>query len=187
MEIILLVIVGLGLMMWMSSRGQKKQQEQLREMQSQMVPGVWVRTTSGFYGIISDFDGDVVILQTPGGEESYWDRRAVMMVIDNPPFAPDEDLEIPDNAEDLVEEAGESATAQDEPASENPRTVSAQESPASDEPVENATPTDAEAATGETAEAKADEILEEEENVKGDPDDLWDDSFTRKKSDGESR
>ena len=54
-------------------------------MSELMVPGAWVQTYSGFFGRFVDTDGDVIILETPSGEETYWLRAAIRAVTD-PPF-----------------------------------------------------------------------------------------------------
>ena len=49
---------------------EKKAEERRKEM---MVPGAWVRLRSGFWGRFVDQDGEIVILETPGGWA--WNRR----------------------------------------------------------------------------------------------------------------
>ncbi|WP_072341374.1 preprotein translocase subunit YajC [Actinomyces urinae] len=85
MEFIIIIFIMLAVMMFMSSRARKKQQEQLEKMHDEIGIGSWVRTASGYYGIVSDIDGDVYILQSPSGDETYWDRRAIAMAAE-PPF-----------------------------------------------------------------------------------------------------
>lgn len=103
---LLIVLVGLIAMMFFSGRARKKEVAQMQALQDSLEPGTWVRTGSGMYGIVDDVDGDVVILRTPGGDESYWDKRAISVVQD-PPFAVEDD-----ESED--EERGDSVLA-DEP------------------------------------------------------------------------
>ncbi|WP_099331990.1 preprotein translocase subunit YajC [Actinomyces minihominis] len=80
------LVVGMFVMNSFAKKSQKKRQdEQERTMREQMVPGAWVQTYSGFFGRFVDIDGDVVILETPSGEETYWLRAAVRAVTD-PPF-----------------------------------------------------------------------------------------------------
>lgn len=85
MEFMIILLIMLAVLMFMSSRGRKKQQEQLEKMHDEIGIGSWVRTASGYYGIVSDIDGDVYILQSPSGDETYWDRRAIAMAAE-PPF-----------------------------------------------------------------------------------------------------
>ncbi|MDO5034124.1 MAG: preprotein translocase subunit YajC [Actinomycetaceae bacterium] len=81
----LLLLVMMAALMFFSSRGRKKQQEQMEQMHRDIELGSWVRTASGYYGIVADVDGDVYILQSPSGDETYWDRRAISMIAE-PPF-----------------------------------------------------------------------------------------------------
>ena len=95
MDIGFLVIMGVMLvaMMLLSSRSRKKmqaqQQERERKMAEDLVPGVWVKTAFGFWGRYVDQDGDIVILETPDGTETYWERQAIRDV-GEPPFAVEE-------------------------------------------------------------------------------------------------
>ncbi|MDO5048390.1 MAG: preprotein translocase subunit YajC [Actinomycetaceae bacterium] len=153
----MILLVFMVAMMFFSSRGRKKQEEQIRQMHAQIEPGVWVRTTAGFYGIVSDVDGDVYILQSPSGEESYWDRRAIAVVTD-PPFENDEDASLEEDVQELTDPV-------------DAETVEASETEAQPT-TDDVVPTDEPTEGGTTAEPAADEAVEE------DSEDLWDDSFT---------
>ncbi|WRS29675.1 preprotein translocase subunit YajC [Actinomycetaceae bacterium MB13-C1-2] len=86
--IIMLVLLmgGLFLMNSFAKRSQQKQKAEREKMMNEaMVAGAWVQTFSGFFGRFIDVDGDVVILETPSGEETYWLQAAIKGVID-PPF-----------------------------------------------------------------------------------------------------
>ena len=89
MEILLFMAVLVGGMFVMNSfakKSQKKRQDEAEKtMRELMVPGAWVQTYSGFFGRFVDTDGDVIILETPSGEETYWLRAAIRAVTD-PPF-----------------------------------------------------------------------------------------------------
>ena len=89
MEILLFMAVLVGSMFVMNSfakKSQKKRQDEAEKTMSElMVPGAWVQTYSGFFGRFVDTDGDVIILETPSGEETYWLRAAIRAVTD-PPF-----------------------------------------------------------------------------------------------------
>jgi preprotein translocase subunit YajC len=88
-EILLFMAVLVGGMFVMNSfakKSQKKRQDEAEKTMSElMVPGAWVQTYSGFFGRFVDTDGDVIILETPSGEETYWLRAAIRAVTD-PPF-----------------------------------------------------------------------------------------------------
>lgn len=80
------LVVAMFVMNSFAKRSQaKRKEEQERTMREQMIPGAWVQTYSGFFGRFVDIDGDVIILETPGGEETYWLKAAVRAVTD-PPF-----------------------------------------------------------------------------------------------------
>ena len=77
---LILVVVFLN----RSASKQRKADEQQRN--EAIVVGRWVLTRAGFYGRIVDIDGDVVILETVLGDESMWDRKAIV-VAKEPPLA----------------------------------------------------------------------------------------------------
>ena len=98
---LLLLIGGLLLMNVFAKRSQAKRTAEREEMMStSMQPGVWVQTFSGFFGRFIDVDGDVVILETPSGEETYWLKAAIKGVIDPPFEVQDDEL---DEAEPISE------------------------------------------------------------------------------------
>ena len=105
-------------MMVFSSRSRKRmaaqQQEQQRMLNEGLVPGVWVKTSIGFWGRFVDQDGDVVILETPDGTETYWERQAIRAVGD-PPFASDEPAEVPEVHEEEERVLGLDHTIDPEP------------------------------------------------------------------------
>lgn len=84
------LLAGLLAMFYFSSRSTKRRVAEMERVRSSIEPGQWVRTGSGMYGIVADVDGEVVILQTPRGEESYWNIKAIVSV-EEPPFAASQD------------------------------------------------------------------------------------------------
>ncbi|MDO5064040.1 MAG: preprotein translocase subunit YajC [Actinomyces bowdenii] len=124
MELPIVLIVVLGGMWLMSFFARKQQrrmaQEQARRTEEALVPGTWVRTTSGFYGTVVEVDGDVVTLATPLGDETLWDKRAVVGA-EEPPFA---------SASQARSEAAESETAEEPEIAEE--SVAAQDPEADD-------------------------------------------------------
>lgn len=102
---LIIMAVMLVAMMVLSSRSKKKmlqqQQERERKLTEGLVPGAWVKTAFGFWGRYVDQDGDVVILETPDGTETYWERQSIREV-GEPPFAADETAapEVADEDED---------------------------------------------------------------------------------------
>lgn len=89
MEFLLIIFImfgGLFVMSYFGKRSQAKKADAREEMlDNQMVPGAWAQTYSGFFGRYVDQDGDVVILETPSGEETYW-LQAAIRTIGEPPF-----------------------------------------------------------------------------------------------------
>lgn len=87
-----MIFLGLVLvaMFVFQSRARKRLMEQEKEAERRrnemMVPGAWVRMRCGFWGRFVDKDGEIVILDTPGGSETYWDQRAVVEVTEELPF-----------------------------------------------------------------------------------------------------
>lgn len=82
----LVLLIGLIAMFYFSSRSTKKRMAEMEQVRNSVEPGQWVRTGSGMYGLVADVDGEVVILQTPRGEESYWNIKAIVAA-EEPPFA----------------------------------------------------------------------------------------------------
>ena len=84
-----LIFIGLMLvaMFIFNSRARKRMAEQEKKAEERrkemMVPGAWVRLRSGFWGRFVDQDGEIVILETPGGDDTYWDQRAILDVLRN--------------------------------------------------------------------------------------------------------
>ena len=84
---ILIMLIGF----WLVSRFANKQQQKMLEEQKRrtdeaLVVGNWVKTRAGFYGTVVEIDGDVVTLATPLGDESLWEKNAILGA-EEPPFA----------------------------------------------------------------------------------------------------
>lgn len=96
MDLSFLILIGVMLvvMLLMSTvtkrATNKRRIEQEKQYKEQLVPGAWVCTTSGFYGRFVELDGDVLILETPAGDETYWMKQAIRSIGDLP-FAQEED------------------------------------------------------------------------------------------------
>ena len=109
----LILIAVFALMMWMMSRGAKKQRQAAADLRANLETGQQVMTASGFYGTIVDIDGDVITLESTPGMETLWKRDAIHAVTE-PPFAVVDDgeddaesLEVPDDASSLTGEPQE--------------------------------------------------------------------------------
>ncbi|RAX21109.1 preprotein translocase subunit YajC [Actinomyces sp. Z5] len=107
MDPMLLMLIVMLLAFWLMSRFARKQQqrmvdEQNRRTEEALVPGTWVRTRAGFYGTVVEIDGDVVTLATPLGDESLWNKSAIVGA-EEPPFASAEDEDaVAEEASDTV-------------------------------------------------------------------------------------
>ncbi|AOZ72654.1 preprotein translocase subunit YajC [Boudabousia tangfeifanii] len=76
----LIFLVPILIFFFVINRSAKKQNQQREEMRQQaLVPGNWVLTRAGFYGRIVEIHDEVVILETALGDESVWDKSAIMM------------------------------------------------------------------------------------------------------------
>lgn len=95
------MLLMLPLLLVISARGRKKLQEQQEQYQRQLddalQPGAWVLTSAGFWGRYVDTEGDVVVLETPEGNETYWQRSAVVKAGESP-FA-----DLVETDEDVIE------------------------------------------------------------------------------------
>ena len=124
----LILIAVFALMMWMMSRGAKKQRQAAQELRSNLQVGQQVMTASGFYGTIVDIDGDVITIETTPGTEIMTARNFIAGITE-PPFAVDTDddaeteeshedgvadIAVPDDASSLTEQPADPTT--DEPA-----------------------------------------------------------------------
>ena len=84
---VLIMLVGLILVSRFANKQQQKMlEEQRRRTAEALVVGNWVKTRAGFYGTVVEIDGDVVTLATPLGDESLWEKSAILGA-EEPPFA----------------------------------------------------------------------------------------------------
>ena len=84
---VLIMLAGLMLVSRFANRQQQKMlEEQRRRTAEALVVGNWVKTRAGFYGTVVEIDGDVVTLATPLGDESLWEKSAILGA-EEPPFA----------------------------------------------------------------------------------------------------
>lgn len=131
MDPTMIAILGIMVLLfiWMSYSGRKARERMNKEREEIIVVGNNIMTTAGFYGKIVDIDGDAITLQSPAGDETVWDRRAIARLAELP-LAEEEDGENEDVGEgadsqtesaDLKEESvdsmGESASPSSSPSS----------------------------------------------------------------------
>lgn len=80
---ILLLVVSVGLLALLLSRG-RRQQRELQAVQSRLAPGTEVMTSSGLHARVVSVEDTWVVLETGPGQQSRWDRRAVARIISAP-------------------------------------------------------------------------------------------------------
>ncbi len=106
--LLVIMVFLLFFMNWWGKRSQQKQMEEHEKRMSEALkPGVWVYTKVGFYGRFVDIDGDVLILETPDGTETYW-NKVVLESVSEPPF------EIIEPTEDVSEAVGSTYASKQE-------------------------------------------------------------------------
>ncbi|UNX53277.1 preprotein translocase subunit YajC [Georgenia sp. TF02-10] len=126
MEFLILIVLMVGAMWLMTSRGKKQQAAARQRVEDALVPGTWVMTIGGFFGRVVEADGDVVTLESPSGVETIWFKGAIKEPKE-PPFAAVEededapaDVVVPDDAASLMPPAGSSPVVRDaDPIGEN--------------------------------------------------------------------
>jgi preprotein translocase subunit YajC len=97
----LILIVG---MIWFMSRTQKKQRQRQADTVAQLQPGTKVITTSGLVGIVEETDEEYVTLEISEGVLVQVVKAAIGRVVPDDDAAGD-----PPVAEDLTDDADESA------------------------------------------------------------------------------
>jgi preprotein translocase subunit YajC len=80
-----------GLLIWLVAlaaifyllilRPSRRRQQQAQQVQSNLVPGVEVVTTSGLYGTVSAVEDDVVVLEVAPGVTNRYAKQAIMRVL----------------------------------------------------------------------------------------------------------
>ena len=119
---VLIMIAGLMLVSRFANRQQQKMlEEQKRRTDEALVVGNWVKTRAGFYGTVVEIDGDVVTLATPLGDESLWEKSAILGA-EEPPFAStaqdDEAQDAQDDVAGLIADIADDDAASEDAASE---------------------------------------------------------------------
>jgi preprotein translocase subunit YajC len=111
--ILIYVVVFGALMIFMTTRGRKKQATQAQMMQSALVIGADVRTIGGLVGTVVDLTDEYVLIETTPGVKLKFTKQAIAGVI--PPEAPDAfGTELTPAEEQAAEEdSAEQSAAQD--------------------------------------------------------------------------
>jgi preprotein translocase subunit YajC len=112
MSLILIYVVVFGaLMIFMTTRGKKKQASQAQMMQQALVIGAEVRTIGGLVGTVVDLTDEYVVVETTPGVKLKFTKQAIAGVV------PPEEPETPEYGAELTP-AEEEAATQDEGAAE---------------------------------------------------------------------
>jgi preprotein translocase subunit YajC len=111
--ILIYVVVFGGLMVFMTTRGRKRQAAQANAMQSALAIGAEVRTIGGLLGTVTDLTDEYVVVETTPGVKLKFTKQAIAGVV-----APAE-VETFGAESELESEVGEPA-AEETPAAEEP-------------------------------------------------------------------
>ena len=77
----ILMFAALGALMYFSMKKQRRQAAQVKQMQSALVPGTRVMTTSGLHGTVTAVADDTIELEVAPGMRTTWVRAAVREVV----------------------------------------------------------------------------------------------------------
>lgn len=117
MELLIVMMAGLGLMMFFAVRKQKKEMAAHHELQDSLSEGDRVRTTSGLEGIVVDASDDTKIdLEIADGVVTTWLRPAVREKVE-------------DDLDEDVDELDEDADSESDEGSETDERSSADVAP----------------------------------------------------------
>ena len=81
---LIIIVVLFGLLYFVTIRPQRNRQRAAQQTQSQLQPGMRVRTTAGMYATVAEVDGQEVVLEVAPGVNVRYLRRAIMDVIPDP-------------------------------------------------------------------------------------------------------
>jgi preprotein translocase subunit YajC len=109
--ILIYVVVFGALMMFMTTRGRKKQSSQAQLMQQALMVGAEVRTIGGLVGTVVDLTDEYVVVETTPGVKLKFTKQAVAGVVQPDqlePEAPEYGAELtPAEEEAAAQENGE--------------------------------------------------------------------------------
>jgi len=90
MSLILIYVVVFGaLMMFMTTRGRRKQSSQAQMMQAALTIGAEVRTIGGLVGTVVDLTDEYILVETTPGVKLKFTKQAIAGVV--PPETPELD------------------------------------------------------------------------------------------------
>jgi preprotein translocase subunit YajC len=109
--ILIYVVVFGALMIFMTTRGRKRQAAQANAMQSALAVGAEVRTIGGLVGTVTDLTDEYVLVETTPGVKLKFTKQAIAGVIAPEtealgiePDEPDAEVEESETVEETVED-----------------------------------------------------------------------------------
>ena len=114
---IILIILVMFLIYWTMSR--RSRARQAAQMNNTMMPGQYVRTTSGMYGTVSSVEGDDVMVEVHPGVHIRMMKRAVVPVADGGPGANGTGTTTTTTAADTADPASANGSGPDHEASDD--------------------------------------------------------------------
>ena len=120
---IIILVVGLGALLFMNWRTRKKQQEQL-SFRDRLEVGQEVQTIGGLIGTITAVEDDRVTLETAPGTEVVFVKMALAKLIEPPVEEIDDEAEVEDGDQDAAAEDVESVQSPEVPNEELSATAS---------------------------------------------------------------
>src|SRR5512142_2470981 len=82
--VLIIIVVLFGLLYFVTIRPQRNRQRAAAQTQSQLEPGMRVRTTAGMYATVAAVEDQEVVLEVAPGVNVRFLRRAIMDVIPDP-------------------------------------------------------------------------------------------------------
>jgi preprotein translocase subunit YajC len=81
---LVVIVVLFGLLYFVTIRPQRNRQRAAQQTQSQIQPGMRVRTTAGMYATVTAVEDQEVVLEVAPGVNVRFLRRAIMDVVPDP-------------------------------------------------------------------------------------------------------
>jgi preprotein translocase subunit YajC len=82
MKALPLIVLALTLgFLFLIQQRSSRQRRAMLQVQDSLGPGQEVQTSSGLYATVVEVEPEVVVLQTGPGQQSRWDRRAILRVV----------------------------------------------------------------------------------------------------------
>lgn len=88
--IVILFIVGISFLMFMQTRRQKRQLDEIKSVQSQLSPGELVITAAGTHGLVREVRENEVDLEIAPGIVTTWEKMAIVRRVEDARSASDD-------------------------------------------------------------------------------------------------